>query len=167
MAAPQRFWLLKTEPTAYSLDDLKRDGRTGWGGVRNYQARNLLRDELKPGDGILFYHSNAEPPGVAGLARVTRGGHPDPTAWRKGDVHFDPASTPTRPVWFQVEIEFTERFPRFVPLEEIRACHELQDMVLLKRSRLSVQPLEKHHFDRIARMGRRTSTGSARPAEAR
>ncbi len=155
MPRPQRFWLMKSEPTSYSLDDLQRDGRTGWSGVRNYQARNLLRDEVKPGDAVLFYHSNAEPPGVAGTAQVAREGHPDATAWKKGNVHFDPASTPSRPVWFQVEIGFVERFPRFVSLEEIRACHELQDMTLLKRSRLSVQPIEKHHFDRIVRMGRR------------
>ena len=154
MSPASRFWLLKSEPTSYSLNDLERDGKTVWSGVRNYQARNLLRDEVRLGDAVLFYHSNAEPPGGAGIARVTRGGHPDATAWEKGNIHFDPASTPTRPVWFQVELSFVERFARFVSLEEIRACHELQDMTLLKSSRLSVQPMEKHHFDRIARMGR-------------
>ena len=136
-----RFWLMKSEPGVYSISDLERDGATGWEGVRNYQARNFMRDEMQPGDGVLFYHSNADPPGVAGIARVRRAGHPDPTARDPESRYFDPKATDAEPRWYQVEIEFEGRFREVVPLAVLRGVPELARMPLLNRSRLSVQPV--------------------------
>src|SRR3954469_12973230 len=110
----RRYWLMKCEPDAYTIDDLARDGRTSWEGVRNYQARNFLRDEMKEGDGVLFYASNAEPSGVTGLATIARSGYPDEYAFKKGHTYYDPASRRSDPVWFAVDIAFAERFPRTV-----------------------------------------------------
>src|SRR4051812_22474266 len=108
-----QFWLMKTEPGSYSIDDLKRDKKTYWSGVRNYQARNFMRDHMKIGDLVLYYHSNAEPPGVAGIARVCAEAHPDFSAWDPEDKHFDPRSSQEKPLWMMVDIEFVEKFPRF------------------------------------------------------
>jgi predicted RNA-binding protein with PUA-like domain len=144
MAAEKRCWLLKSEPEVFSFDDLWRaKGRTTfWDGVRNFQARNLLRSELRVGDEVLFYHSSADPSGIAGLARVLRAGRPDPSQFDPRDPHYDPASKPEEPRWFGVEIQATRRLPRFLPLEELRAEPGLRGMVLLARgSRLSVQPV--------------------------
>src|SRR5262245_5552508 len=105
----KRYWLLKVEPETYSIDDLARDGRTTWEGVRNYQARNLLRDEIREGDGVLFYASSSDPSGVTGLAEVVRAGYPDSFAWKKGHDYFDPASTKEKPVWYMVDVAFVER----------------------------------------------------------
>ena len=102
---------MKCEPAAYTIDDLARDGRTGWEGVRNYQARNYMRDDMQVGDGVLFYASNADPSGVTGLAEIARAGYPDPFAWKKGHRYFDAASTKAAPVWYMVDIAFVERFP--------------------------------------------------------
>ena len=141
------YWLLKSEPGSYSIDDLKRDGKTCWSGVRNFQARNFLRDQIKKGDLTLFYHSNAEPSGVAGIARVTKEGYPDFTAWDKKDIHFDPGSTKEKPLWFMVDVEFVEKFPRFVSLEELKQDAAFRGMTVSQRgSRLSVQPVLKKHF---------------------
>lgn len=147
-------WLIKTEPSSYSIDDLKRDGSTFWAGVRNYQARNLMRDRMKLGDLCLFYHSSAEPPGVAGLARICKAAYADRTALDPKDDHYDPKATRDEPIWVMVDVEFVEKFPNFVPLEALRATPALKDMLVLKRAqRLSVQPVEKAHFDLIRRMG--------------
>jgi predicted RNA-binding protein with PUA-like domain len=155
-AAGSGCWLLKSEPDAYSIADLARDRRTAWSGVRNYQARNFLRDGLKVGDRVLFYHSNAAPPGVAGVARVCRAAYPDHTAWQAGGPTFDPRSTPAAPVWMMVDVAFVEQFPRVVSLDELRARPELRDLLVLRRGqRLSVQPVEPRHFDLICRMGRK------------
>lgn len=149
------YWLMKSEPNEYSIDDLRRDGRTSWDGVRNYQARNFMRDVMQIGDGVLFYHSNANPPGIAGLARVCRTAHPDPTAWTPGDPHFDPRSTPERPVWVMVDVEFVEKFPRLITLNELRTLPGLDGLLVLKRGqRLSVQPVSPDHFECIVRRGR-------------
>jgi predicted RNA-binding protein with PUA-like domain len=153
-----RYWLLKSEPEAFSIDDLARakKGTTRWDGVRNYQARNFLRDEIAVGDGILFYHSNADPPAVAGTARVVRAGYPDPTQFDAGDGHHDPDSSPDAPRWFAVDIAFEAKFPRAVSLPELRADPALAEMVLLRKgSRLSVQPVSAAEWKRIAKLGAR------------
>ncbi|MGH7481578.1 MAG: EVE domain-containing protein [Longimicrobiales bacterium] len=148
-------WLVKSEPDAYSIDDLERDGRSDWHGVRNYTARNFMRDEMKQGDLVLFYHSSANPPGVAGVARVAREGYPDPTARDEGSDYYDPKASHDDPRWFMVDIEFVEKFERFVPLDELKETPGLEDMVLLKRSRLSVQPVGEREFEIVRDLGRR------------
>jgi predicted RNA-binding protein with PUA-like domain len=152
-----RHWLVKSEPGTYSIDDLARDRRTRWDGVRNYQARNYLRDEMRPGDLVLFYHSSAEPAGVAGIARVAGESYPDPAAFDKRSKHHDPQSDPAKPTWYVVDVDFVEKLPRFVPLAELRETKGLDGMVVLKRGvRLSVQPVSRKHFDLVVRMGRRS-----------
>ncbi|MEZ0369239.1 MAG: EVE domain-containing protein [Candidatus Sericytochromatia bacterium] len=145
---------MKSEPHCYSLADLRRDGSSGWEGVRNYQARNLMRDDMRVGDPVLFYHSSTEPAGVAGLARVSRTGLPDPGQFDPDGEYFDPKSTPDQPRWIMVEISYVETFPHFVPLSQLRAAPELEGLVLLQRgSRLSVQPVSAEHFQHICRLG--------------
>ena len=152
---PKRYWLMKSEEDVYSIRDLERDVATQWEGVRNYEARNLMRDKMKVGDGILFYHSNAKPPGVAGLASVARSGYPDHFAFDRKSRYHDPKSDPDDPTWFMVDIAFEEAFPGVVGLEEIKAAPGLAEMVLVKRSRLSVQPVSGEEFRLIRRMGRK------------
>lgn len=154
MSAP-RHWLLKSEPDVFSYAHLERAPRrtTSWGGVRNYQARNLLRDELAPGDLVLYYHSNAAPSGVAGIARVVRAGYPDPTQFDPADDYFDALSTRAAPRWFAVDVEAVEPLPRFVSLDELRAEPRLADMVLLQRSRLSVQPVTPSQWEVVLALG--------------
>ena len=152
---PKRHWLFKSEPGAYSYDDLVRDGAAEWDGVRNYQARNLLRDEIKEGDGVLFYHSSAKPNAVIGTATVVRSGYPDHTAWDPKAAHPDPNSTPASPVWYMVDIEAAERFDRQVSMDEMRGNPALAGMMLLKRGmRLSVQPVTRQEFEAVCAMGR-------------
>ncbi len=151
-----KYWLMKCEPDTYSIDDLKKDKKTYWDGVRNYQARNFLRDSIQVGDGVLFYHSNAEPSGVAGVAKVCKAGYPDFTAWDKKDIHYDPKSSESKPQWYMVDVAFEEKFKHFIPLDEIKANPALKDMLVIKRGmRLSVQPVEKKHFDVVCAMGRK------------
>ena len=157
---------MKCEPSAYTIDDLKRDGQTAWEGVRNYQARNFMRDQMHPGDGVLFYASNADPSGVTGLARIARGGYPDEYSWKKGHKYYDEASSPEKPLWFMVDIEFVEKFPAIVALDTLRQTKGLEKMVLLKKgSRLSVQPVSKSEYDIVVKLGRRSerSTQQSRP----
>jgi predicted RNA-binding protein with PUA-like domain len=152
----KQYWLMKCEPAAYTIDDLARDGTTSWEGVRNYQARNFLRDKMQVGDGVLFYASNAEPSGVTGLAEIARAGYPDQFAWTKGHKYFDPASTKDNPIWYMVDIRFVERFPDIVPLETLKHTKGLENMVVTKKgSRLSVQPVTKSEFDIVCRLGRK------------
>ena len=152
---PKRYWLMKCEPVAYTIDDLKRDGKTGWEGVRNYQARNFMRDDMQVGDGVLFYASNAEPSGVTGLAMIARAGYPDPFALRKGHDYYDPKHTAENPIWFSVEIAFVERFKEVLPLTTLRQVTALQKMMVnQKGSRLSVQPVTKREFQIVCRLGR-------------
>lgn len=149
------YWLIKSEPEVYSIDDLKRDGKTYWDGVRNFQARNFLRDSLKKGDKVLYYHSNAEPSGVAGIAEVAKEGYPDFTAWDKKDEHYDPKSSEVKPTWYAVDVKFVEKFKTFVPLEALKANPSLKTMMVIQRgSRLSVQPVDKAHFEAVCKMGR-------------
>lgn len=149
-----RYWLMKSEPNSYSIDDLERDRTTSWEGVRNYQARNFMRDEMAPGDGVLFYHSNADPAGVAGIARVARAGYPDPTARDPESHYFDPKASDADPRWYMVDLAFVERFPALVPLSAIHDAPGLEDMLLNKKSRLSVQPVTPEEFEIVGRMGR-------------
>src|SRR5262245_58930710 len=135
-----RYWLFKSEPETYSIDDLAKDRTTFWDGVRNYQARNLLRED-KPGDGVLFYHSNAAPPAVVGVAQVAKAAEPDPTQFDKRSCYFDPDSPTSNPRWWGVTIRFERRLSRAVGLPELKDIPALQEMVLLNRSRLSVQPV--------------------------
>lgn len=132
---------MKSEPDAYSIDDLAADGTTYWDGVRNYQARNTMRDDMKVGDRVLYHHSQLKPPGVVGLAEVVREAYPDHTAWDPESNYFDAKSDPQAPRWFMVDIGFVEKFDRLVSIDEMRAHPELEGMVLLHRSRLSVQPV--------------------------
>ena len=151
----RRYWLMKVEPSAYSIDDLARDGSTSWEGVRNYQARNFMRDEMQVGDGVLFYASNADPSGVTGLAEIARAAYPDAYAWKKGHTYFDAASTPDKPLWYAVDIRFVERFPGIVSLDTLRSTPGLEDMVVTKKgSRLSIQPVTKREFDIVTKLGR-------------
>ena len=142
-----RYWLMKSEPGSYSIADLERDGSTGWEGVRNYQARNFMRDIMQPGDGVLFYHSSAEPPGVAGLARIARAGYPDPTALDPRSPYFDPKATDQGPRWYQVDIAFEQRFPEIIPIATLRETPSLEAMLVINRSRLSVQPVTPEEWE--------------------
>jgi predicted RNA-binding protein with PUA-like domain len=150
-----RHWLIKSEPNVYSIDDLARDGSTFWNGVRNYQARNFMRDDVREGDLVLFYHSNANPPGVAGIARVSRGGYPDPTARDPKSDYFDPKASEEDPRWFMMDVAFQEKFARLVPLDELRGTPGLEQMPLTNRSRLSVQPVTPEEFAIVVELGRR------------
>ncbi|MBI1869702.1 MAG: EVE domain-containing protein [Chlamydiae bacterium] len=155
MKEPLHYWLMKSEPDVYSIDDLKKDKRTYWHGVRNYQARNFMRDTMQIGDLVLFYHSNAEPAGVAGLAKVVKKGTPDLSALDPKSEYFDPKATKENPIWYRVDIEFLEKFSHFIPLPEIKANKALSDMRVVQRfARLSIQPVEEKHFEKILEMGR-------------
>jgi predicted RNA-binding protein with PUA-like domain len=148
------FWLIKSEPAVFSIQDLaKAKGKTtSWEGVRNYQARNFLR-AMKKGDRCLFYHSNANPPGVAGLVEVVREAYPDPTAWDKKSKYFDAKASPDNPVWSMVDVKLVAIFPREVPLDELRGVKSLSSMELLRRgSRLSVTPVTAAEFRTIEKL---------------
>ncbi len=150
----KQYWLMKTEPGDYSIDDLQRDRKTQWDGIRNYQARNILRDNIKVNDEVLIYHSGIRPTGVAGTARVIKAGYPDPTARDKSGRYYDPKSTPENPVWFAVDIRFAARFKHFVTLDEIKSTPPLKEIMVARRGmRLSVQPVDRKHFEIIVRLG--------------
>ena len=153
-----RYWLMKCEPAAYTIDDLERDGRTGWEGVRNYQARNFMRDDMREGDAVIFYASNADPSGATGLATIARSGYPDPFAWKKGHKYFAHESTSEKPVWFTVDLTFVERFPGVIPLETLKQTRGLEKMMVTRKgSRLSIQPVTKSEYDIVVRLGRKQS----------
>ena len=150
----RRYWLFKSEPGAYSYDDLVEDGVAEWDGVRNYQARNMLRDDIKEGDGVLFYHSSSKPLAVVGTATVVRSGYPDFTAWDPKSEHPDPKSTPENPIWYMVDIKADQRFVRPVTLEMMKAVPELKDMMLLRRGmRLSIQTVTPKEWETVVEMG--------------
>ena len=144
MTARRRFWLMKSEPDCFSIDDLARVGTEPWTGVRNYQARNFMRNGMRPGDGVLFYHSNCSPPGIAGVASVASDAYPDPTQFDRTSHYFDPKATQEEPRWFNVDVRFERKLARTISLEEIRGhADDLGDeFALIKRgSRLSVMPV--------------------------
>ncbi len=145
------YWLMKSEPDTYSIDDLERDRKTHWDGVRNYKARNNMR-AMKVGDEVLFYHSNAKPPGVAGIARVCRQAYPDPAQFDKKSKYYDAKSTRESPRWDMVDVEFVARAKEPVSLPEIKDEPALAEMELVRYGRLSVQSVKKAEFDRVRRM---------------
>ncbi|HSR92974.1 MAG TPA: EVE domain-containing protein [Gemmatimonadales bacterium] len=146
---------MKCEPEAYSIDDLERDGVASWEGVRNFQARNTLRDDMKVGDGVLFYASNAEPSGVTGVAEVAREGYPDSFSFKKGHKYFDPKSDAENPTWYMVDIRFVEKFPGIIPLAELKEAKGLEKMVVVQKgSRLSVQPVTQKEHEIVLKLGR-------------
>ena len=146
------YWLMKSEPDVFSIDDLKKSPKQTdcWDGVRNYQARNMLRDEFKKGDLAFFYHSSCEIPGITGIMEVVKEGYPDPTALNPGHKYYDPKSKPEKPVWYLVDVKFKRKLKRIIPLTELRGKHQLQKMKLLQKgNRLSVMPVTKKEWDYI------------------
>lgn len=140
----RKYWLFKSEPSCYSIDDLasEKTKTTFWDGVRNYQARNMLRDEIQVGDRVLFYHSNAKPMAIAGTAEVVKAGYPDHTAFDPKEQHYDEKSDPDDPNWFMVDIKLVQAFPELVTRDDLKQEASLKDMMVLQRgSRLSIQPV--------------------------
>ena len=157
-----KYWLMKSEPTTYAIDDLMAcpHGTDHWDGVRNYQARNFLRDEIREGDRVLFYHSGNKP-AIVGTARVVRNGYPDHTALDPQSEHFDPKSTPEDPIWYMVDIRFESKFHTPLPLAELRRFPALSGMLLLKKGmRLSIQPVTASEFDFIVALDRTGLAGN-------
>ena len=150
---PRRYWLFKSEPSAYSYDALVADGTAEWDGVRNFQARNFLRDEIKEGDGVLFYHSGSKSTAVVGIATVVRSGYPDHTAWDADAEHPDPKSPQDNPLWFMVDIRAAHRFKRPITLAEMKTVPALEGMMLLRQGRLSVQPVSELEWIAVCELG--------------
>lgn len=147
----KQYWLMKSEPDVFSIDDLERDGSTSWEGVRNYKARNNMKD-MRVGDEVLFYHSNAKPPGVAGIARVCREAYPDHFAFDRKSHYHDAKSSPENPRWFMVDIEFVAKGAEVLGLPDIKADAKLADMELVRYGRLSVQSVKKAEFDHVKKL---------------
>ena len=144
------YWLIKSEPDAYSIDDLERDGVEKWDGIRNYQARNMMRDEMKIGDGIFFYHSNCKQPGIVGIATVASDPYPDPTQFDRKSKYFDPKSSKDNPRWCLVDVAFVRSTRRNVTLSELKEQSSLEDMILTRKgNRLSIMPVSKKHWNKI------------------
>lgn len=151
----KKYWLMKSEPSVFSIDDLEKEGTTLWEGVRNYQARNYMMNDMSVGDEVLFYHSNAEPPGVAGIAIVSKAAVPDPTVFDKKSEYFEPKATKEKPIWFCVEVKFSKKFKSVLSLTAIRENKKLSTMVLLQKgSRLSVQPVTAQEFKAVLEMAK-------------
>lgn len=152
MAQDTRYWLMKSEPVTYGIDALKKDGTTMWDGVRNYQARNFMK-EMRKGDMVLFYHSVTAPVGVAGIATVVREHHPDPTQFDRKSKYYDPKATKEKPIWELVDVKFVRKFKGVIPLQALREREGLERMEILKRgSRLSVTPVTKKEYDIVVKM---------------
>ena len=144
------YWLMKSEPDAYSIDDLERDGREPWDGIRNYQARNMMRDEMKTGDHAFFYHSNCKEPGIVGIMKIASEPYPDPTQFDKKSKYFDAKSPKDDPRWCLVDVEFVRKLDRTITLAEIKDTKGLDGLVLTRKgNRLSIMPIEKKHWDRL------------------
>ncbi len=153
----KNYWLVKSESDVFSIDDLEKaeNGTTYWDGVRNYQARNYLRDQMKIGDKVLYYHSNSEPNAVVGICEVIKEGYPDFTQFDGENKHYDPKADPNSPTWFMVDVKFVKKLKKPVTLEEIKQNPKLKDMKLVQRgNRLSVMPVNKDEFDEIVKMGK-------------
>ena len=149
-----KYWLMKSEPDVFSIDQLKKDKTTLWDGVRNYQARNFMMKEMKVGDQVLFYHSNAKPPGVAGVAKISKEAVPDPSQFKKNGEYFDPKASKENPRWFCVEVAYEKKFSDLVSLDDLKTKKGLEEMMVIKKGqRLSIQPLTKKHFDIVCKMG--------------
>lgn len=151
----RRYWLFKSEPTSYSIDDLAAEKKqtTFWDGVRNYQARNMLRDDVQVGDRVFFYHSNADPMAIVGTMEVVKAGYPDHTAFDPDDHHYDAKSDPDDPTWYMVDVKLLQRFPEPVTRETLKECDALSEMMLLKRgSRLSIQPVTADEWKAVHKL---------------
>ena len=149
------FWLLKSEESCFSIDDLAKDSKTMWDGVRNYQARNFMRDKMSVGDKVLYYHSNSNPMGVVGLAEVCSEPYPDFTAQDPTNDHYDPTATKEKPIWMMVDVAFVEKFPRVVTLQEMKQREDLDGMMVAQKgARLSVQPVSPEHFEIVCALAR-------------
>ena len=147
------YWLVKSEPHVYSIDDLKKDKKTPWDGVRNYQARNFMRDQMKIGDKVIFYHSNTKPPHIAGFAKVVSKPYPDALQFDKKSHYFDPKSSKENPRWILVDMGFVKKCKEPISLETLKDDKNLEGMPLLRRGqRLSVQPVSKEHFEYIEKL---------------
>ena len=150
-----KYWLMKSEPDAFSIDDLKKSPKatTHWDGIRNYQARNMMRDEMQKGDRVFFYHSNCKPPGIVGVMEVVKPAYPDFTAFEPKQKYFDAKSDPNNPRWFMVDVRFVEEFDRLISLDELRTIKSLQSMQLLRKgNRLSIMPVSAKEWQSILKL---------------
>ncbi len=148
-----QYWLMKSEPSTFSIDDLERQNVTPWEGVRNYQARNMMRDDFKKGDKVLFYHSNCAIPGIAGLGEVVKESYPDDTAFDPRSDYFDPKASPSNPRWYRVDVKFIRKFPYILSLSDLRKNPDLASMIVLrKRNRLSITPVSFAEWQTILGM---------------
>lgn len=146
-------WLIKSEPDVFSIQDLEKVDQEPWSGVRNYQARNFMWHDMKPGDLALFYHSNAKPPGIAGVAKVASASYPDPTQFDKKSEYFDPKATEEKPRWYLVDFEHVATFDELLPLEDLKADKTLSEMLVCQKgTRLSITPVEKKHYTRVLKL---------------
>jgi len=144
------YWLMKSEPDVYSIDNLAKDGREMWDSIRNYQARNMMRDDMRIGDEVFFYHSNCKEPGIVGIMKVASEPYPDPVQFNKKSRYFDEKSSKDNPRWILVDVEFVRKLSRNITLTEIKAEKSLEDMILTRRgNRLSIMPVQKKHWNKI------------------
>lgn len=153
------YWLMKSEPDAFSIDDLERVSTEPWDGIRNYQARNMIRDEMKPGDRAFFYHSNTKVPGIVGIMEIVSEPKPDPTAFDPDEKYHDPKSDPDKPRWYLVDVKYIRHTKRVIPLTELKADPALEEMPLVRRgNRLSVMPVTEEQFEHIVSLEDRIET---------
>ncbi|OGZ17604.1 MAG: EVE domain-containing protein [Candidatus Lloydbacteria bacterium RIFOXYC12_FULL_46_25] len=152
-----QYWLMKSEPGEFSIDDLRKKKKHHWDGVRNFEARNFMRDKMRIGDLVLFYHSNATPSGVVGIAKVASSPYPDFTQWDKASKYFDKKAGEEKPIWFMVDVAFVEQFPRTIKRSELQNTAALKSMALWKRNRLSITPVTKKEFEVIQKLASKTS----------
>jgi len=156
MTTKKSYWLFKSEPNVFSIDDLKKRPKQiePWNGVRNYQVRNMMRDQIKVGDLAFFYHSSCEPPGIVGIMEIVRGAYPDPTAWDKKSQYYDPKGSPEKPLWLMVDVKFVEKFPCMITLEELKNNSALKEMPVVRRgNRLSITPVTEKEWNVILKLG--------------
>ena len=150
-----KYWLMKSEPETYSIDTLKKEKKSLWDGIRNYQARNFMMKDMTVGDQVLFYHSNTKPPGIAGLAEISKPAQPDPTAFDKKSQYYDEKSTKENPRWHCVEVKYKSTFNNYVTLDDVKQTKSLKDMLLVRKGqRLSIQPVTKKEYDLLCKMGK-------------
>ncbi len=150
----KKFWLMKSEPDEFSILDLKRVKKEAWSGVRNYQARNFMRDEMSVGDEVLFYHSSTNPPGVAGIMTIASKAYPDPLQFKKSSKYYDEKASKENPRWFLVDVKFKAIFPDYVTLKKLKDEKKLAEMkILQKGNRLSITPVSASHFNHICKLG--------------
>ena len=149
-----RYWLMKSEPDVFSIDHLKKDKTTPWEGVRNYQARNFMMNDMSVGDQVLFYHSNAEPSGLAGTATISKKAFPDKLQFDKKSEYYDPKATPEKPIWFCTEVKYSAHFKKFISLEDLKNDPKCKNMLVIKKGqRLSIQPVDQKDFEYLCKVG--------------